>query len=745
MRRPNKTNPAAEALLTRIPRRKFLEQVGGCSSLAVLKLASPSDGGAGLPWSGGEIDNQVFRLSLSPEKSLKRTRLLHVPTGMLLADADYSYSFGVPQFRESARASDPDGASLISLRGDLPGGLEILHEFRLSHQQPWLEEQITVSNHGPAPLDLSSWRCGFVLPLPLPSDTRLTGPWAQFKVTAIPFRREPNGSRSQYAEFSLAQVLTEQYSSELWTSDATVTSAYASEGWAWTDGKQGFLLSKYSQKGMEWSLLDRVPLEARQSGFRWGGCGIYRGDPEHGAWLLPGDSHRFGMTRLSAYTGGMREGFDTFRQEMEERGHGCPNGFNPPVHWNELYDNKLWWLPNDQQNDPEMRKKYYSLADMKREAAKAKSIGCQALYQDPGWDTSFASKIWDESRLGPYKTFTEMLQRDYGLKSALHSPLSGWGDPTSYPKESYRLDRFGRRSSWVPSNGFESSPLCGASRQYVDETARRLLALAREGCSYFMFDGTRYHSECWDPNHGHTVPARREEHVQATLRLARIIHAEFPQLLIEMHDPVMGGDITRAVPIYYGHGRASEGQQFPEAPGFDSVWAFELMWMPMDNLLNGNSIALYYYNLAYNIPLYIHIDLRTDNQNALAFWWNASTCRHLGIGGTPEDPAVRRAHQDAMASYLRLASFFKAGRFYGLSEMTHLHVHRANSAAVVNCFNLEDHLVDRQFDFVPERFGLDGQRSYQCKGASWHKEANLYTLSVSIPPQGHKLIEIDSV
>ena len=34
-----------------------------------------------------------------------------------------------------------------------------------------------------------------------------------------------------------------------------------------------------------------------------------------------------------------------------------------------------------------------------------------------------------------------------------------------------------------------------------------------------------------------------------------------------------------------------------------------------------------------SLPLYIHIDLRTDNRNALVFWWYASTCRHLGIGG----------------------------------------------------------------------------------------------------------------
>jgi hypothetical protein len=472
---------------------------------------------------------------------------------------------------------------------------------------------------------------------PSTSGGQTDGAWTQFKFTAIPFRREPNGSRSQYADFSPAQILTEQSSSALWTMEISVTSAYAAEGWAWTDGKQGFLVTKYSQNGMEWSLLDRVPLDSEESGLRWGGCGIYRGDPEHGAWLLPGESHRFGVTRLTAYAGGLVEGFYTFRKEMEERGHGCPQGFDPPVHWNELYDNKLWWLPNDQQDDLEMRKKYYTLADIRQEAAKAKTIGCEALYLDPGWDTTFGSKIWDQARLGPYQAFTGMLKQDYGLKSSLHTPLSGWCDPTSYPAEMHRLDRSGHRLTWERANGFDSSPLCGASRQYVEETARRLITLARDGSAFFMFDGTGYHAECWDPQHGHRIPARREEHVQATCRLARMVHAEYPQVLIEMHDPVVGGQPCRSAPIYYGHGRATTGEQFPQALGFDSVWAFELMWMPREDLLSGRAIALYYYNLAYNIPLYIHIDLRTDNLNALVFWWNASTCRHLGIGGTHED------------------------------------------------------------------------------------------------------------
>ncbi len=728
--------------MSSITRRSFFGKTGMLSAFLALSRPAPSDKLQGLHRTEGEIGNATFRLVLSPRDGLRNTRLIHAPSGLLLADGDYSYSFGRPTFQESWTSEGADGSSVISLRGTALGGhLEVLHEFHGPRNRPWIEEQITISNRGSACLDLGHGRCGFVLPVPL-SNGHAVGNWAKFKFTAIPYRREPNGNKNQYADFFLTQILTEEYPSELWTRETTLTLTYASEGWAWTDSQLGFLITKYSQKGMEWSVLDRVPLEGERVGLRWGGYGIYRGNPEYGAWLLPGETHRFGVTRLTAYRGGMLEGFYTFREEMAARGHGCPPGFNPPVHWNELYDNKLWWLADELQDDSEMRKKYYTLVDMKEEAAKA--IGCEALYMDPGWDTNFASKIWDAERLGSYKSFTEMLKRDYGLKSSLHTPLSGWCNPTSYPTEMYRLDRFGQRLTWTKGQGFGSSPLCGASRQYVEETARRLKDLARDGAAYFMFDGTGYRGECWDPRHGHRVPARREDHVQSLCRLARMVHAEYPQVLIEMHDPVAGGTTVRYTPTYYGHGRPSEGEEHPRADGFDSVWAFELMWMPMEDVLSGRAIALYYYNLAYGLPLYIHIDLRTDNRNALVFWWYASTCRHLGIGGTHKDAAVRDAHKEATATYRRWQRFFKAGTFYGLDERVHVHVDPSDPAAVINCFNLEDHAIEREVEFIPGRFGLDANRSYSITGVPSRALRTGYTLILKVPALGHRLAEVSA-
>jgi hypothetical protein len=201
------------------------------------------------------------------------------------------------------------------------------------------------------------------------------------------------------------------------------------------------------------------------------------------------------------------------------------------------------------------------------------------------------------------------------------------------------------------------------------------------------------------------------------------VHARYPKVLIEMHDQLMGGCDLRYVPTYLGYGNG----------GLDTVWAFELMWDPMRDLVGGHSIALYYYNLAYSIPLYIHIDLRKDNDQALMLWWNISTCRHLGLGGTHADPAARQAQKQAMSHYRCLKPYFARGIFYGIDEQTHMHRHPTESSAVINCFNLDDRPATRRLDLDPARVGLDPNRRYT------------YPKEVQVAPYGHTLVEVRPV
>jgi hypothetical protein len=95
-----------------------------------------------------------------------------------------------------------------------------------------------------------------------------------------------------------------------------------------------------------------------------------------------------------------------------------------------------------------------------------------------------------------------------------------------------------------------------------------------------------------------------------------------------------------------------------------------------------------------------------------------------------------------MAAYRRLETFFKAGTFYGVDEMVHIHVHPSEPSAVINCFNLEDHPVRRTIEIDPVKIGLDARHKYEIRGASARPEENRYIIDVEIPSQGHVLLEM---
>ncbi len=217
----------------------------------------------------------------------------------------------------------------------------------------------------------------------------------------------------------------------------------------------------------------------------------------------------------------------------------------------------------------------------------------------------------------------------------------------------------------APQRKIGASTICLGSKAYLDEAARRLLDNCADGVVYLMFDGNWYQGGCDDPTHGHPVPFTKEDHVRANLELARRVHEKYPAVLIEMHDMMMGGANPRNTPVYYKYG----------LPGsYDLNWGFELMWNPLDDITSGRARSLYYYNLSCNVPIYLHIDLRKDTPGCVVLWWYASTCRHLGIGGTHRDPAVAAAQKTAMRRYHELEPFFKRGEFYGINEEVHLHV-----------------------------------------------------------------------
>ncbi len=662
----------------------------------------------------GEIilGNDYIELGIKTRDGFGPFYLLDRRSGRLFADAPYLY-FLNDELQVAPRFTyfNEEGEK-FSLIGEI-GDFEIRQEFYIPTDKPYFEERITVKNRGENTLQTPNIAFGFLKKLEMFNRNLLEG-WNRWRVVAVPYRRPLQGSTGEYEDYPFWELLWRKGCYRpLWT-EKVYTEDWGAEGWILTNGDYSLLIAKHNNEGLEYSTLRRMGEEF----IRLGGAGIWHGDPECAVELSPGEEVCFGTTRYAFIEGNWKDAYYAFREFMEENGHKVPENYNPPIHWNELYDNPLWW----NEDTPENRKKYYSLPQILDEAEKAKELGCEALYLDPGWDTSFASSIWAEDRLLKAEEFVKLMREKYGLAVSLHTPLAGWSDINAYPYECRRKD----------ANGNVLPTLCGGSELYIKTKAERLIELARAGIVFFMFDGSAFTGECYDPSHGHPIPYTREAHCRAILKLAQLIHSEYPDVLIELHDPIFAGVPERYAPTYYLHA----------LPGsFDEVWAFEYMWDSMADLLTGRAISLYYYNLAYSLPLYIHIDLRKDNENCLEFWWYASTCRHLGVGGKHPDDKVWQAHKKAMREYKRLKQYYTIGKFFGLEETVHIHSLKGRGA-VINAFNLEDKPVRRYISFKLEEIGLDPDASVLIKGAEWQRWGSQLALVFDIPAKGTALVEI---
>ena len=96
--------------------------------------------------------------------------------------------------------------------------------------------------------------------------------------------------------------------------------------------------------------------------------------------------------------------------------------------------------------------------------------------------------------------------------------------------------------------------ICMGSEYFMDEAEKRLLANCEDGVSFLMYDGTGWNGACSDSTHGHAVPYLQEDHMRNCIELVKRIHAKYPNVLIELHDMLDGGNTRRMTPIYYKYG-----------------------------------------------------------------------------------------------------------------------------------------------------------------------------------------------
>lgn len=658
------------------------------------------------------------------------------------------------------------------------GPIRLTYQVRLWRDTA-LRESVCIANTGDAVASVSSLRVAHRRHI-AGQDGDIIQELAKDRLRAVPFLHHPTEASPRQYEYRLEGMenlggdvaaldagprryefrfgeLLERRGVELyhpWRFAGKPANDFASEAWAWTRQMPGgvehvsLLVSTQSDDHMLFSLIG--PLATAEGiEFVFGGIGGWRTEPQVLRDLQPGTPVELGIACLERVPGGYHEAAYAYRRLLDARGNRFPGDYNPPVHWNELYDNPFWHITEGKTGSApprDCRAAVYTLEDMKREAVKAVAYGCESLYLDPGWDNYTGDFLWGTGRLGAAKDFCGQMRREYGLGVSLHTPLATWCNWNKPGIHTYAdvagacmKDADGTPVQWA--DGPEHTPICLASRQYIDQASARLVELCESGVTFLMFDGNGYSGVCYDPGHGHSIPLTREDNCRACVEIAKRVHEKHPDVLIEMHDMVVAGYPSRYTPVYYKHS---------EPRSYDENWAFEFMWRPLHDLKAHRARSLYYYNLACNVPLYVHIDLRDDNEHCTMLWWYASTCRHMGIGGTHRDPMIAEAQRRAMQKYRKLKPYFARGGFYGIpecSEQVHIHVLPDRRSAVINAFNLSDETREIHGEIALEAIGLPLGERYINPAPHYAVASDRGHLVIrrTLPPWGHEVAELYSI
>ncbi|MFW9952193.1 MAG: hypothetical protein ACFFKA_18895 [Candidatus Thorarchaeota archaeon] len=576
-----------------------------------------------------------------------------------------------------SRKMHMDGIDTLIIEGKFEG-TEILvtHKFKLKDDSKWLDEYITLTNYGKKKVNIGLINLGFKKSL-----FKQYSGWNEnldeFTLISIPTRRFLRYGEDRRKDFFSANDLLFGAG----VSKEAEMPGFCAEGWLWGDLKGGMLVCKYNQSQMEYSRFKRLSTTlpgrgAEDISIIFGGVSLYEGNPELANELHPNQSYKFGVTRYAPYEGDYKEGYYLYRNHLEERGHKFKEDYNPPVHWNELYN--LGWVAEKTGFFVDGTEfEVYTLDQLYNEATIARDIGAECLYLDPGWNITLGSEIWNEERFGSLKDFSNKIHNEYGLKLALHLMMIFEGE--NEPDEFYLRTSKGVKLIFDPYINL----YCVCANEYwVEEKTQRILNLAKEGIDFFMFDFTELsmfmadNLGCFSKNHGHEVPMRRQTHVENILKVIQNVKKNYPHILIEAHDR----GVKPRHPLYFQH-------NLPHS--FDENWGFECMWNPMQDLLSGRATQLFEYNLAYSIPLYLHINENSDNEKMLQFWWYASLAKHLGIGGLKDKCSPKYiALKKAMILYKKIKPILTRGTFFGINNDLHLHIAEDNASGLINAYNL---------------------------------------------------------
>ncbi|HID94769.1 MAG TPA: hypothetical protein EYP53_01750 [Candidatus Latescibacteria bacterium] len=707
-----------------------------------------------------KLENSYCGLTVIIDKKISPWRIMDKVTGQVYADTDYRYHLKLRSDTEkleceelfyeehSLKVGEKGDRKLIlkgnlDFKGDVQAKVEVTHEFQIPPDQPYFEERITLKNCGQNTYEVEDIEFSFRKKLyPVWEEEPSKEGLGDFHLAAVPYRIQPEWKRGRKHDYSMKEILRGNFQNSDRRDEEIVLGQRVvdqhklrSEGWAWTNEKFGLLILKYNNEMIEYSMVGKDNYGG-EACLLFGGVGfsLYK-EPRSASVLEPGQEIVFGVTRYSFFKGGWKTAYYKFREFMDGKGHGLTKDYDPPVNWNELFD--IGWHHSNR----EKLFKYYTLDSLYYEAQKAKELGCELLYLDPGWEVCEGTTLWDEERLGKVEDLVKILKEKYGLKLGYRTIGRVYRD--EFPHEWY-IQRSRKKAEYRRPIQSDGNPIgfwevCTQCEAWKQEKLKRILAITSKGIKFMMFDEFDWRGPCYNPSHGHPVPSTPEGHVRAVYWLIEELHKRYPDVLVEAHDPVWPWSM-RYLPTYYRQGLAGQT--------YDENWGFEFMWNPLQDLLSGRALCLYYYNLAYNIPLYDHITMQGDNDNCLAFWWYASTVRHLGIGGKKglnsekENETRYHAYKQALKEYVKLKEFYVRGEFYGIDELTHVHTLPEKGQALLNAFNVTDKPVNRTVTFDLEEIGLEAAHTMAVEGADWEREGSKVVLRIDIPAMSPILVKI---
>lgn len=705
-----------------------------------------------------ELSNKFWSLTIKEMDENYTYILFDRINEVSYADLDYHYSIVTSKKRGSrfeyldildketkakklvSRTIEMQNKDTLIIRGKFQDTeIELEQIFKLEKNEKWLKEYITLTNKGKKRVRFGLINFGFEK-IFFKQHQGWQDHLDEFFLTPIPTRRYHHyGFDRRKESFSANDLLFNS-----WVLKEAKMPGFCAEGWLWGCQNGGLLVCKYNQTQIEFSRFDKFlyPLPGRgvnDVSIIFGGVSLCNGDPELGTELKPNQSYTFGVSKYAGYRGDYKEGYYLYRDHLDQCGHRFKADYNPPVHWNELY-NLGWEAEKTGFFVEEEEYERYTLEKLLGEAELAKEVGAECLYLDPGWNTYLGSEIWDEEQFGPLKDFSRTIHEKYGLKLALHLMMNFGSE---HEKDYfYLISKTGVR---VAADPYINLYCVCANDKWVKEKSRRILELAKHNIDFFMFDFTDFsmfmfdNIGCFNKEHGHEVPMRRQSHTEGIFKVIQNVKKEYPNILIEAHQ--------RGVehPCYYQHA-------LPHC--HDENWGFECMWNPLEDLLSHKAFQLFEYNMTYSIPLYLHINENSDNENMLQFWWYASVVRHLGIGGLKDRNSEKFiALKQAMSLYMRIKSILTHGTFYGIDPTTHFHLSEKMDKAVLIATNLSSRSETKSIILEETKYGINFQSIKVFDGKNNNIDADKYNftrkmertlkITIEIPPLSPRIVILE--